>query len=172
MDYDPVDDDKLMYWIIEKNNLRDKVKEGKEAIFGPFPIRRKTYCVLYHPLSQTWELVEPIDTSAIDYLERRDRVVVLANEHRGTMRRAEFVQLLIAAAIETGITARQDILDTVELAANLEAVILSRDTEADYESIPSAFDEAYIKRVLGKHTGKLPHQHLWWVDTAKNYRLH
>jgi len=130
------------------------------------------FYVRYQAEAGTWELGHPVDEYFAAYPARRDSIVALANEHRDSMGRDELVRFLIQAAIATGINKRVGILDTVELAANLEAVQRSIDTDAEYTSIPTEFDAAFIAATLDRGRGTRGGRGLWWVDDGKLYRLY
>lgn len=158
-------------WLKNKHRLPEQLDDGSSHTFGPFYAKGPDFHVRYDAATEGWELLQLVDTSLDDYSQRRGTVVRLAEEYRGRMERREFVQLLILAAIDTGLDRRSDILDTVELAANLPAVQQSVDTRADYTSIPSDFDEAFIRATLDRGRGRDPRRHLWRVEGGR-YRRH
>jgi hypothetical protein len=171
MSFVPVDKPELLEWMKQAFKLADKVEGGDGQLFGPFPIHRRPLHVRYDPTTDVWEIVEYVDDYHAAFPERKGRVIELAEEHRGSMEPAKFVQFLIQAAIVTGIDRRADILETVEWAANWKAVKLSIDTDADYESIPTQFDAAFVKAVFDRGRSTRKGRGLWWVDSDKTYHL-
>lgn len=158
-------------WLKREHKLSEHLDGGSRP-YGPFHAKGFGFHVRYDAETGAWELLQFIDTSTEDYHRARAKVIRLADEHRDHMGRVELVRFLIQAAIETGITRRSDILDTVELAANLEAVQRSIDTGVDYTSIPTEFDAAFIKAVFDRGRGTQRGRGLWWVDSDKNYHLY
>lgn len=146
-------------------------EDGQPATFGPKRHHGVNY-VWHYRGGDAWEVEQVKDDTLADYAERRGPVIELAQQHIGKMPGAELVQMLIQAAISGGITDRAGILDTVQLATNLDAVQQSMETNRDIASIPTEFDDKYIAGVLARHRGPRADRHLWWVDDKKVYHLH
>lgn len=170
--YHTVENPKLLEWMMRTFKLAEQQEGNDDQLFGPYQIKRRPLHVRYRPAANVWEIVENIDDYFAAYPARRDEVVRLADEHRVVMGRVEFVRFLIQAAITTGINRRTGIIETVELGANRAAVQRSLDTGADYSSIPTEIDEAFIAATLDAGRGTRRGRGLWWVDSDKAYHLY
>lgn len=172
MSFVPVNNPELLDWMKRTFKLTEKLEGGGDQLFGPFPIKRRPLHVRYDAAVDAWEIVEHVDDYFAAYPQRRDEVIRLADEHRDRMGRVELVRFLIQAAIETGIDRRAGILETVEMAANREAVQRSIDTGVNYTSIPTEFDAASIAATFDAGRGTRTSRGLWWVDSDRTYHLY
>ena len=139
-------------WLKKEHRLPEQLENGGSRTFGPFDTKGSGFHVRYDADTDTWELLQLVDTSLEEYARLRGKVFRLADQHRDHMPSDELVALLIQACIETGLATRADIVDSVEFATMLDA--------------------ADIGRVLAKHRGRDAARHLWWVADDKTYRLH
>lgn len=167
-----VDNPGLLDWMKRIHKLEEKLDGSDTQTFGPYKARGNSYQIKYKASSASWELVREVDDSLAIYLSWRGTIVQLAEAERNTMPKGDFIRMLIVAAIEAGINDRGGLLDTLELAANREAVQQSIDLNVSMDDVSKQFSDSFIKGVLSRGQGSNPAVHLWYLDKNKTYHLH